>query len=63
MERQISHLVRLVDDLLEVSRITRGLIELQSEPLDLASIVRSAVDTSRPSVDAARHELIVDVPD
>ena len=62
MQRQISHLVRLVDDLLEISRITRGVIELQSEPLDLASIVRSAVDTSRPAVDAARHELTVDVP-
>ena len=62
MQRQISHLVRLVDDLLEISRITRGVIELQSEPLDLTSIVRSAVDTSRPAVDAARHELSVDVP-
>ena len=49
MERQISHLVRLVDDLLEVSRITRGVIDLQKEPLDLASIVRSAIDTSRPA--------------
>ena len=63
MQRQITHLVRLVDDLLEISRITRGVIELHSEPLDLASIVRSAVDTSRPAVDAARHELTVDVPD
>ena len=54
MQRQINHLVRLVDDLLEVSRITRGLIELQREPLDLASIVRAAIDTSRPAVDAAR---------
>ena len=62
MERQISHLVRLVDDLLEVSRITRGVIDLQSEPLDLASIVRSAIDTSRPALDAARHELTVDMP-
>jgi signal transduction histidine kinase/ActR/RegA family two-component response regulator len=62
MQRQIDHLVRLVDDLLEISRITRGVIELQTEPLDLASIVRSAIDTSRPAVDAARHELIVDVP-
>jgi signal transduction histidine kinase/ActR/RegA family two-component response regulator len=61
MQRQISHLVRLVDDLLEISRITRGVIELQREPLDLASIVRSAVDTSRPAMDEARHELTVDV--
>ena len=62
MERQISHLVRLVDDLLEVSRITRGLIDVQREPLDLGSIVRSAIDTSRPVLDAARHQLTVDVP-
>jgi signal transduction histidine kinase/ActR/RegA family two-component response regulator len=62
MERQISHLVRLVDDLLEVSRITRGVIDLQKETLDLASIVRSAIDTSRPALDAARHELKVDLP-
>ena len=48
MERQISHLVRLVDDLLEVSRITRGVIEMQREPLDLAFIVHSAIETSRP---------------
>jgi signal transduction histidine kinase/CheY-like chemotaxis protein len=62
MQRQINHLVRLVDDLLEISRITRGVIELHSEPLDLGSIVRSAIDTSRPALDAARHELTVDVP-
>ena len=63
MERQISHLVRLVDDLLEVSRITRGLIEVQREPLDLALLVRSAIDTSRPAVEAAGHELTVELPD
>ena len=62
MERQISHLARLVDDLLEVSRITRGLIDVQREPLDLGSIVRSAIDTSRPVLDAARHQLVVDLP-
>jgi signal transduction histidine kinase len=62
MERQISHLIRLVDDLLEVSRITRGIIDVQREPLDLASIVRSAIDTSRPILEAAHHELTVDVP-
>ena len=62
MERQISHLVRLVDDLLEVSRITRGVIDVRREPLDLAFIVRSAIDTSRPALEAARHELTVDIP-
>jgi signal transduction histidine kinase/ActR/RegA family two-component response regulator len=61
MERQITHLIRLVDDLLEVSRITRGVIEVQSELLDLASIVSSAVDTSRPMLEAAGHELTIDL--
>jgi len=63
MERQINHLVRLVDDLLEVSRITRGLIEIHREPLDLASAVRYAIDTSRGAVESAGHELIVRLPD
>ena len=62
MERQIDHLVRLVDDLLEVSRITRGLIEMQREVLDLGWIVHSAIDTSRPALDAAGHQLSVDLP-
>jgi signal transduction histidine kinase/ActR/RegA family two-component response regulator len=63
MERQINHMVRLVDDLMEVSRITRGQIELRREPVELAAIIRSAVETSRPLIDAAGHELIVAIPD
>jgi signal transduction histidine kinase/ActR/RegA family two-component response regulator len=62
MERQISHLIRLVDDLLEVSRITRGVIDVQREPLDLAFVVRAAIDTSRPVLEAAGHELTVELP-
>jgi signal transduction histidine kinase/ActR/RegA family two-component response regulator len=62
MERQISHLIRLVDDLLEVSRITRGVIDVHHEPLDLAFVVRSAIDTSRPVLEGAGHELTVDLP-
>jgi CheY-like chemotaxis protein/two-component sensor histidine kinase len=61
MERQIHHLNRLVDDLLEVSRITRGVIEVRKEPLDLASIVKAAVETSRPVLDNLRHELSVEL--
>jgi signal transduction histidine kinase len=63
MERQVSHLVRLVDDLLEVSRITRGVIDVRREPIDLAFIVRAAVETSRPAIEALGHELAVEVPD
>ena len=51
MERQVHHLNRLVDDLLEVSRITRGIIEVKKEPLDLAAIVKAAIETSRPVLD------------
>ena len=62
MERQVKHMVRLVDDLLEVSRITRGKIELHMELFDLAAVVRSAVEASRPMIEAAGHHLSVIVP-
>jgi signal transduction histidine kinase len=55
MERQVNHMVRLVDDLLEVSRITRGSIELRKEETDLASVIRSAVETSKPLIEAGKH--------
>jgi signal transduction histidine kinase/CheY-like chemotaxis protein len=61
MERQVNHLVRLVDDLLEVSRITRGIVDVQKEPLDLAAVLRTAVETSRPLVEAAQQELSVEI--
>jgi len=63
MQRQATHLVRLVDDLLEVSRITRGLIEVQRDPVELAEILAAAAETSRPVIEASEHRLIVDVPD
>ena len=62
MERQVNHMVRLVDDLLEVSRITRGKIELRKERIDLAAVLRSAVETSRPLIDAGLHQLEVAIP-
>ena len=61
MERQISHLVTLVDDLLEVSRITRGVIALHCEQLDLTSVVESAIDTSRPAIEGAGHKLFLEM--
>jgi signal transduction histidine kinase/ActR/RegA family two-component response regulator len=60
--RQVGYLIRLVDDLLDVSRITRGKIELKKERLALADIVQRAVETSRPLIDDHRHELIVHLP-
>lgn len=62
MERQVNHLVRLVDDLLEVSRITRGKIELRKERVEVAAVVRSAVETSRPLIEAAGHQLALTIP-
>ena len=62
MERQVGHMVRLVDDLLDVSRITSGKIELQREPTLLASLVYSAVEATRGAFAAKRIELRVDLP-
>jgi PAS domain S-box-containing protein len=62
MERQLAHLVRLVDDLLDLSRIDKGKIELRREPMELAGAVRDAVEASRPLVEAAGHELTVTLP-
>ena len=62
MERQISHLVRLVDDLLDVSRISSGKILLRKAPTALTAILRDAVDASRPLMDAANHKLTIAFP-
>jgi len=63
IERQVEHLVNLIDDLLDVSRITRGMITLQLEPVLIGAIVARAVETARPAIDAHRHALEVDLPD
>jgi signal transduction histidine kinase/CheY-like chemotaxis protein len=63
MERQVAQLVRLVDDLLEVSRITRGVITMRYEPVELRALLHAAADTTRPLFDAAHHHLTIDVPD
>ena len=54
IERQVDHLVALIDDLLDVSRITRGMITLQREPVFVGAIVARAVETARPAIDAHR---------
>jgi signal transduction histidine kinase/ActR/RegA family two-component response regulator len=63
MDRQVRQLVRLVDDLLDVSRITRGKIKLEREPVEIAKVIQAAVETSRPLIDARGHVLEVTVPD
>jgi len=62
MDRQLSQMVRLVDDLLDVSRITRNVLELRKERVELSAVVNSAVETSRPLFDSRGHELTVTLP-
>jgi PAS domain S-box-containing protein len=57
VERQVHNMVRLVDDLLDVSRITRGKIQLRTEPVDLATVLQRAVEATRPLIEANRHTL------
>jgi signal transduction histidine kinase len=63
IERQVAHLVRLVDDLLDVSRITRNKIQLRREPLALADAMRLAVESAAPAATAANHRLAVVEPE
>jgi signal transduction histidine kinase/ActR/RegA family two-component response regulator len=60
--RQVQHLVRLVDDLLDMARISRGKIELRKERLALETVVARAIETARPLIDARGHELTVALP-
>jgi PAS domain S-box-containing protein len=62
MERQVHHLVRLVDDLLDISRLMRNRVELRCEPLELATVVRQAEETSRPVINGECHELLTSLP-
>jgi len=59
LERQLKQLVRLIDDLLDVSRITQGRLELRKEKLDLSVALRMAIETSRPLIESRRHTLHV----
>ncbi len=63
MQEQVEHLVRLVDDLLDVSRIIRGRVELRCEPVETATLIRRAVEAVRPMVAQHEQELVVRIPD
>ena len=63
LDRQLTHMVRIVDDLLDVSRITQGKVELRREVVDLKNVVSAAVDLCRPVVDAAGQDITVSLPD
>lgn len=62
IDRQVTHMVRLVDDLLDLSRINIGKIALAREPLEVAEIVRAAVEASQPLISERKHELVVEFP-
>ena len=63
MQRQVTYMVRLIDDLLDVSRIARGKLELRLEVRDLRDIIKSAIETSAPVLQVGRHELICSIPE
>jgi PAS domain S-box-containing protein len=63
VERQVRHMARLLDDLLDVSRISHGKLELRRERIELSAVFQAAVETSRPLIDAARHELVATLPE
>ncbi|HET7731554.1 MAG TPA: GAF domain-containing protein [Usitatibacter sp.] len=62
MERQLAQMVRLVDDLLDVSRVSRGKIELRREQVEIAAVLRNALETSQPLMTARGHEFVADIP-
>jgi PAS domain S-box-containing protein len=61
IDRQVAHMTRLVDDLLDVSRITRGKIRLEAEPTELGLVISRSLETARPLIEARRHRLTVDI--
>ncbi|WP_166676989.1 hybrid sensor histidine kinase/response regulator [Paraburkholderia caballeronis] len=63
LDRQVDHIVRLVDDLFELSRISTGALELQRAQVELGGALRAALDLSRPMIERGRHELTVRMPD
>ena len=63
MDRQVHHLTRLVEELLDVARISQGKIQLNREPVDLAAVIAQSVETAQPFIDARGHSLTVKLPD
>ncbi|MDC7677674.1 response regulator [Asticcacaulis machinosus] len=63
MDRQMTHLVRLIDDLLDVSRVSQGKIDLRRERIALQDVINAALETSRPAIDAGGHSFTLDLPD
>lgn len=62
MERQVAHMSRLLDDLLDIARITRGTLELKKTPTELMSVLSAAIETARPLLDSKHHKLALELP-
>ncbi len=62
IDRQVQHMSLLLDDLLDISRVTRGTLALRMQSTELASVIDTAVETARPTIDSKRHVLTVDIP-
>ncbi|MEX0711214.1 MAG: ATP-binding protein [Pirellulales bacterium] len=63
MQRQVQHIVRLVDDLLDISRVRQGKFTIEKQPVELGAAVRQALETSGPVIDSYGHELAISLPD
>jgi len=62
LRRQLGQMVRLIDDLLDISRVTRGKLELRRERVELATVIRSSIETVQPLLDARGHALSISLP-
>jgi signal transduction histidine kinase/CheY-like chemotaxis protein len=62
IDRQVQHMSLLLDDLLDISRVTRGTLALRMQSTELASVIDTAVETARPTIDSKRHVLTLDIP-
>jgi signal transduction histidine kinase/CheY-like chemotaxis protein len=62
IDRQVQHMSLLLDDLLDISRVTRGTLALRMQPTELSSVIDNAVETARPTIESKRHTLSVEVP-
>ncbi len=62
MERQLLHLVRITDDLLDIARVTQNKVELRREQLDVRAVIQSAIESTRALIESRRHALVLDLP-
>ena len=62
IDRQVHQMTRLIDDLMDVSRVNQGKVELRQERIELVRVIQGAIETSRPLIDQMQHELVVDLP-